>query len=156
MEELDIIENNEETGKQFLKSFLTELISNFIEKNISSKKLMALSKALYLLENFKKINYDGTLRIEAGYKISNGGANYFVISICDDEVILSQEGYEYSEDVGSDSVYNELFYMGEIESYFDAKQKLEYWLQGFNELSSDGTDFKTSDETENLDDLLEE
>lgn len=76
--------HTETLGRKHLMKFLENMILNFKSKNVSSESLMGLTKAYYLLDNYKKITYEGYLRLESYERDEEGDLHSYVFRIyCD-------------------------------------------------------------------------
>lgn len=135
----------------FIKEFIGELIQNYKKNLTSSKTLMGLSKAFYIIDNFGKLNFEGYLRLEAGTR-NEMGSSFYVLTIYSEEIILCQEGYEKGE-FGGDSVYNEYFNSLSAGGGLEAKLRLEEWKDMFYDLSENGLQFTIDDMVEDLEEL---
>lgn len=135
---------------EFLGGFLQELILNYRKYSLSAKTLMAISRALYITENFGKVTFDGSLSIASGTRYNEGGSVSYEVTILSDEITFSLSGSEYTEGVGSDSVYEEFYSFGQSDESYDLSDTLERWKENFYAFFEDGRGLSVSDQTENL------
>jgi hypothetical protein len=149
MEDLDRYLNNSEIGIEFLIEFFDEFLSTYKEKCISTKNLLSIVKGKYIVENFKKIEFEGSLEISSTQIFDKGGISYSLI-INSDEITLSSGGYNVEDGVGSDSFGSTYFEMGNHERLIETFHNLEYWNLGFIENSNGGVNIIIKDEIENF------
>lgn len=138
-------------GRKHLMAFLEDLILNFKSKNISSQSLVGLSKAYYLIDNYKKISYEGYLRLDTIEKGKNGNIHCYVLTIYSGEVILSYEGYVQNT-YGGDSEYEEMFNFDYDYDNDDnePEPKISRWIYNFNNTYISSGKFSINDLTEDI------
>ncbi len=145
--------NTEATGKKHLMAFLEDLIINFKQKEIASESLMLLTKAFYLLDFYKKINYEGYLSLEAFERDENRDLRGFVLRINRDEVTLSYEGYVHGP-FGGDSEYEEMFsFNNDDDEFTDPSVSISIWVDDFNDILTNNGSYSIIDTTENIEKL---
>ncbi len=149
MENLDRYLNNTDIGVEFLTEFFDELLSTYKEKCISTKNLLSIVKGKYIVENFKKIEFEGSLEISSTQIFDKGGISYSLF-IYSDEITLSSGGYNVEDGVGSDSFGSTYYEMGNHERLIETFHNLEYWNLGFIENSNGGVYIIIKDEIEHL------
>lgn len=112
---------------------------------------MHISKGLYLLDNFGKLNYEGSVRIESGFTIPNDKAVYYVFNIFCDEIELCIEGFEAGE-YGSDTFNNVIFGLGDLDDEISDEEVIEIngWAEDFYSLWDNGKNLKTTDYVEDI------
>ena len=147
---------NESLGRKYLMEFLETLILNFKSKGISSQSLMGLSKAYYLLDNYKKITYEGYLRLESTERDEEGDLRSYVFRIDSDEAILSYEGYVHGP-YGGDSVYEEIFNFDYNQGVFDDPEvNISSWIEEFENIFNNNGSLSIDDSTEEIEEIDEE
>jgi len=140
-------------GRKHLMAFLEHLILNFKSKNISSKSLTGLSKAYYFLDNYKKINFQGFLRLDTIEKGKNGNIHCYVLAINTNKVILSYEGY-IQDPYGGDSEYEEMFNFDyEYDNDDEPEQKISRWKYNFDRTFKNTGTFSIDDSTEDIEEI---
>ena len=149
MDNLERYLDNTEIGVEFLLEFFDELLSTYKEKYISTENLLSIVKGKYIVENFKKIEFDGYLEISSTQVFDKGGISYSLI-IYSDEITLTSGGYNVEDGVGSDSFGSTYYEMGNHERLIETFHNLEYWNLGFIENSKGGINIIVKDETENF------
>jgi hypothetical protein len=135
---------------EFLETFIGRLVIDFRKYGFSSRTLMSLSRALYVTENFGKVTFDGSLTIASGTQYDGGGSASLEVTILSDELTFSLAGSEYTEGVGSDSVYREFYSIGQSHPPLDLEGTLEEWSDAFYIHFDDGKGLSVSDQIENL------
>lgn len=140
-------------GREHLMKFLETLILNFNSKGISSQSLMGLSKAYYLLDNFKKISFEGYLRLESNERDEEGGLRSYVFRIDSDEVILSYEGYTHGP-YGGDSEYEEMFnFTYKYADFDDPEVNISNWIDEFKNIFNSNGSLSIDDSTEDIEEI---
>ena len=146
----------ETLGRKQLMKFLETLILNFKSKGISSQSLMGLSKAYYLLDNYKKITHEGYLRLESTERDEEGDFRSYVFRIDSDEAILSYEGCVHGP-YGGDSVYEEMFNFDYNQGVFDDPEVIiSSWIEEFENIFNNNGSLSIDDSTEEIDEIDEE
>lgn len=151
----DDLSSNETIGREHLMNFIESLILNFKKKNIGSERLMNLSKAYYLLDHYKKLNYDGYLRLEADERDEHGNLKCFVFRISSDEVTLSYEGYVHGP-YGGDSEFEEMYNFDDDDEFEDPFEKISNWIDRFNSIYDDSGSFSIEDLTEDIEEITKD
>ena len=145
----------ETLGRKHIMEFLETLILNFKSKRISSYSLMGLSKAYYLLDNYKKITYEGYLRLESYERDEEENLNSYVFRIDSDEVTLSYEGYIHGP-YGSDSQYEEMFNFDyDYDDFAEPELKISCWIDDFENIFDNNGSLSIDDSTENIEEKEE-
>lgn len=145
--------NTETLGRNHLMAFLEELILNFKSKNFSSERLMGLSKAYYLFDNYKKINYEGHLRLESFERDEEGDLHSYVLRIYCDEVILFYEGYTHGP-YGGDSEYQEMFNFDcDYDDFDEPELKINCWIGDFENILNNNGSLSIDDSTEEIEEI---
>ena len=143
----------ETLGRNYLMEFLESLILNFKSKNLSSERLIGLSKAYYLLDNYKKITYKGYLRLESTERDEEGNLRCYVLKIDSDEAILCYEGYVHGP-YGGDSEYEEMFNFDYNYGDFDNPEvNISSWIEEFENIFNDNGSLSIDDSTEDIEEL---
>ena len=146
----------ETLGRNHLMAFLETLILNFKSKGISSHSLMGVSKAYYLLDNYKKITFEGYLRLESNERDEEGDLRSYVFRIDSDEAILSYEGYVHGP-YGGDSVYEEMFNFDYNQGVFDDPEvNINSWIEEFENVFINNGSLSIDDSTEDIEEIDEE
>lgn len=146
----------ETLGRKQLMKFLETLILNFKSKGISSQSLMGVSKAYYLLDNYKKITYEGYLRLESNERDEEGDLRSYVFRIDSDEAILSYEGYVH-DPYGGDSLYEEMFNFDYNYGDFDDPEvNISNWIEEFESIFNNNGSLSIDDSTEEIEEIDEE
>jgi hypothetical protein len=154
MEQLKLT-TTETLGRKNIMAFLETLILNFKSKNISSERLIGLSKAYYLLDNYKKITYEGYLRLESNERDDEGDLHSYVFRIYSDEVILSYEGYTHSP-YGGDSEYEEMFNFDyDYDDFEEPELKISSWIDEFENIFNNTGSLSIDDSTEDIEEIEE-
>lgn len=137
----------ETLGRKHLMKFLETLLLNFKSKRISAESLMGLSKAYYLLDNYKKIRYDGYLRLESIERDEEGDLRSYVFRIESDDAILNYEGYLHGP-YGGDSVYEEMFKFDYNQGIFDNPEvNISSWIKEFEYIFNNNNGSLSIDDT---------
>jgi hypothetical protein len=146
----------ETLGRKQLMEFLESLILNFKSKNISSERLIGLTKAYYLLDNYKKITYEGYLRLESDERDEEGDLRSYVFRIHSDEATLSYEGYVHGP-YGGDSVYEEMFNFDYNQGVFDDPEvNISSWIEEFENIFNNNGFLSIDDSTEEIEEISDE
>ncbi|MFM2385885.1 MAG: hypothetical protein RL660_642 [Bacteroidota bacterium] len=145
--------SNESLGREYLLDFLGSIITDFKAHKLSSESLLHLSKAYYLIDNYKKLNYAGYLRIETNATDEDNNSQSYVCLIHSDEVVLSYEGYTHGE-YGGDSEYEQLFNFDDDDEFDDPIEKITHWIESFNALFDSASSLSIEDSTENIQEIL--
>jgi hypothetical protein len=136
--------------------FFESLIQNFRSKNISSQNLMGLSKAYYLLDNYKKITYEGYLRLDIMVKNDIEDIQCYFFRIYSDEAILGYEGY-VNGPCGGDSVSDEIFNFNYDPVLWDeAEDNIDTWINQFEMIFNMNGTISIEDGTEDIEEIEEE
>lgn len=145
--------HTEALGRKHLMEFLGSLILNFKSKNISSHSLMGLSKAYYLIDNYKKINYEGYLRLESSERDEEGDLRGYVFRIYCDEAILCYEGYTHGN-YGGDSEYEEMFnFDNDYDEFGEPELKISCWIDEFENIFNNTGTFSVDDSTVDIEQI---
>jgi len=152
MEQIQLT-SNESIGRENLMSFLETLILNFKSKKISSESLMKLTKAYYLLDCYKKLEYEGYIRLETNERDENGDLQSYVFRIYSDEVILCYEGYVHGP-FGGDSEYEEMYNFDDDDEFDDPVEKISNWVDSFNSSYQSVGSFSIEDATEDIEEII--
>ncbi len=140
-------------GRKHLMEFLESLILNFKSKNISSDSLIGLSKAYYLIDNYKKINYEGYLRLETNERDEDGDLRCYVFRIYCDEAILCYEGYSHGS-YGGGSEYEEMFnFDADYDEFEEPESKISCWIDEFENIFNNTGTFSVDDSTEDIEEI---
>jgi hypothetical protein len=143
----------ETLGRKHIMKFLESLILNFKSKGISSESLMGVSKAYYLLDNYKKITYEGYLRLESNERDEEGDLRSYVFRIDSDESTLSYEGYTHGP-YGGDSEYEEMFNFDYDYNIFDEPElKISSWIDEFENIFNNNGSLSIDDSTEDIEEI---